>query len=111
MKIRFWENARGDAPVLEFIRDIRDNETRDHIQVQLKKIECLVANDFLCSKHVRPVRHLYEFKVPFKKLQFRFFFVVTQDVCVLLHACLKKTQKTERRDIELAITRTKFMIM
>ena len=50
---------------------------------------------------------LYELKVDFGNLAYRFFYFLLGTTVIHIHAIQKKTQKVPPRDIELAISRRK----
>jgi phage-related protein len=76
----------------------------------IKEVELLKRfGTELGMPHARPVRgKIWELRYTFNKRCFRvFYFVPERDLFILLHLTIKKTNRTETRDIETAGCRMK----
>jgi len=100
MKIRFFANSRGEAPVQEYIDAL---ECRDALRVydSLQDIQERGLRGTLVS--VRQIRgKLWEIKVQAHRI---FYAVVIDGSLVLLHAYRKQGQKAPKVEIETALQR------
>ena len=101
-KIKFYKDSQtGKSPVLEYIDKLNHKE-RAKI---LKYIEFLRERegylDEPYSKHIKG--KIRELRVDFSKNRFRiFYFIFIEKTIILLHAFLKKTEKTPIQDIKRA---------
>ena len=101
-KIKFYKDSQtGKSPVLEYIDNLNHKE-RAKI---LKYIEFLREHegylDEPYSKHIKG--KIRELRVDFSKNRFRiFYFIFIEKTIILLHAFLKKTEKTPIQDIKRA---------
>lgn len=101
-KVRFYKNVNNNKiPVLEYIEKLSN---KDKAKV-LKYIEFLrCQNGYLdepYSKHIKG--KIRELRVDFSKNKHRiFYFTFIKKTIILLHAFLKKTQKTPIKEIKKA---------
>ena len=100
----FYQTSSGKEPVREFLKDLTVDE---------KKI---LASDLKVVQWSWPIgeplvknleKSIYELRSTFKNRIARVLFAQVSDKLVLLHAFIKKTQKTDDKDIKLAIKRLK----
>jgi len=102
----FFKTSRGDKPVLEFIKDIDNIKDRAKVFSYLDRLE---KDGFLpepYSKSISGIRKLRELRIKSSSNVYRiFYFISTGGKIILLHAFSKKTQKTPKREIEIAIKR------
>lgn len=102
----FYEDDSGKSPVLDFLLSLAPKEQDkcfQYIQVLLDFDNRLPAQ---YAKHVEG--DLWELRPEFGGVELRlFYFTLMQNLVVFVHAIKKKTQKTKRSDIELAIKRIK----
>ena len=101
-KIKFYKDSQtGKSPVLEYI----DNLNRKERAKILKYIEFLRERegylDEPYSKHIKG--KIRELRVDFNRNRLRiFYFIFIEKTIILLHAFLKKTEKTRIQDIKKA---------
>ena len=101
-KIKFYKDSQtGKSPVLEYI----DNLNRKERAKILKYIEFLREHegylDEPYSKHIKG--KIRELRVDFNRNRLRiFYFIFIEKTIILLHAFLKKTEKTPIQDIKRA---------
>lgn len=102
--IFFYRSGNGKEPVREFLQEL---------SVEEKKI---VGTDLMVLQWRWPVgeplvknlgKSIYEVRSTLKNRIVRILFAQVFDKLVLLHAFIKKTQKTDDKDIKLAIKRLK----
>lgn len=99
--VTFYELESGRSPVQDFIRQLQPPE---RVRV-LRKLEMLqLAGLELSMPHVLPLQgsEIWELRVT-GRVQHRVFYVAIQERSfLLLHAFTKKTQRTPRREIDIA---------
>ncbi|MBI5913519.1 type II toxin-antitoxin system RelE/ParE family toxin [Candidatus Azambacteria bacterium] len=99
--VRFYKDADGNIPVLEYIDDL---STKERAKV-LKYIEFLREHEGVLdepyAKHI--TGKIRELRVDFAKSRHRiFYFTFIGKTIILLHAFLKKTAKTPVSEIRRA---------
>lgn len=100
-RVIFYETARGDKPVKDFLRGL-DKKTRTKVYRCSALLEQFGPN--LIRPYADVVRgKIRELRVTFSHDNVRvlYFFAFRTDI-VLLHGFLKKTQRLDPGDIELA---------
>lgn len=100
-KVKFYIDENGDIPVLEYIEASSDKE-KARI---LKYIGFLREHDGILdepyAKHIK--NKIRELRVDFAKNRHRiFYFAFIGKTIILLHAFLKKTEKTPMSEIKKA---------
>jgi len=103
-KVKFFQTARGDFPVSDFIED-QDMNTQTKIA---HSIQLLVKfGPFLKPPDIKKLHDkLYELRMSGKSA-IRIFYTVFNSEYYLLHAFKKKSQKTPTRELKVAIDRMK----
>lgn len=104
-KIRFYETARGDKPIEEFLLRLGNKERAKCLDYFDRLAE---HGNSLPGNYIKYLQGgLWELRPEFGGVEFRFFyFIVTAaGEIVILHAFKKKTQKTPERDLSLALKR------
>lgn len=102
----YYRDDGGDEPVKDFIEDL-------NFKVQQKffaRDEQLLGSfgEKMPPPHTEQLEDgIYELKVDFSNLAYRFLYVLHGKTVVYLHAFQKKTDKVPRREIELALDRRK----
>ena len=100
-KIKFYVEVGGESPVAEYIDNL---SVKEQAKV-LKYIEFLREHkgvlDEPYSKHIKG--KIRELRVDFSNKRHRiFYFTFINKNIILLHAFLKKTEKTPTREIKIA---------
>lgn len=106
-KVLFFQTTRGDHPVEIFIQK-QDPATYAKI---LHSIE-LIKNygPFLKPPHIKKIANdLFELRISGKKA-IRIFYTLFDGQYYLLHAFIKKSQKTPAKEMKIAIDRMKKLI-
>ncbi len=100
-KVKFFQNTKGEVPIIDYLEKTNKKE-RAKI---LKYVEFLKDNegylDEPYSKHI--LGKIRELRVDFGKNKHRiFYFTFIKKTIILLHAFLKKTNKTPVGEIKKA---------
>ena len=108
MQVEYWQTSRGEAPVENFIAD-QPSKAQAKIAWTIGLLENMGIG-LLKTKHMASLRGyrrmLYELKVDIMRSYYRILFVVVLgDRAYLLHAISKKTNKTSKNDITIALDR------
>ena len=106
-KVLFFQTARGDSPVEDFIKE-QDEATYAKV---LQSIRLLVNNGpFLKPPYIKKLQNkLYELRI-FGKVAIRIFYTISQNEYYLLHAFKKKSQKTSTKELKVALDRMREII-
>ncbi len=102
-KVKFYQDNKGNIPVIEYLEKVGKREKAKI----LKYIEFLrMNNGYLDEPYSRHIRgKIRELRVDFSKNKHRiFYFTFIKKTIILLHAFLKKTQKTPIKEIKKAET-------
>lgn len=106
-KVLFFQTARGDSPVEDFIKE-QDEATYAKVLQSIK----LLANNgpFLKPPYIKKLQgKLYELRIS-GKVAIRIFYTIIKNEYYLLHAFKKKTQKTPAKELKIAIDRISKLI-
>ena len=103
-KVNLFQTARGDYPVKEFAEK-QDITTQNKI---FHSVDLLVqGGPFLKPPYIKKLQSdLYELRIR-GKVQVRIFYTMKNNEYYLLHAFRKKSQKTPKKEIQIAIDRIK----
>ncbi|MEK7559201.1 MAG: type II toxin-antitoxin system RelE/ParE family toxin [Patescibacteria group bacterium] len=106
-KVNFYQTARRDYPVKDFIEE-QDQSTEAKINNSIRLL--IDYGPFLKPPDVKKLQNkLYELRIPGKPA-IRIFYTIINSQYYLLHAFKKKTQKTPPREMKTAIDRMKEII-
>lgn len=106
-QIKHYQNARGNYPVLDFIRTL-DKKTQSK---SFKAIDMLEAyGPFIKSPHMKKLLpNLYELRIK-SSVAIRIFYSPKQATYYILHAFKKKSQATPAKELKIAVDRMKELI-
>lgn len=106
-KVKFFQTARGELPVQEFI-DEQELSTQSKINSHIK---LLVDNGpFLKPPYIKKLQvKLYELRVS-GQVAVRIFYTLIKGEYYLLHAFKKKTEKTPINELKTALDRMNELI-
>ena len=105
IKAKFYTTKSGNAPVLDWLRSLNDEDKRI-IGKAIAKCEFQWPIGPPTVK--RLTKGLYEIRTDLTGSKIaRIFFTVGKGIMLLLHAIIKKTQKTPKAAIDLALARMK----
>lgn len=103
-EIIFYEDSKGNKPVLNFIRQLANSNGKDS-RIKLKKVQeyIVVLQTYGATMGEPYMKHLDEDIWELRPISDRILFAALVDgKFVLLHQFVKKTQKTPKREIEQA---------
>lgn len=106
-KVKFFQTARGDYPVKEFIEE-QDIATQTKIANLIRLL--IDYGPFLKPPYAKKMQNkLYELRVS-GQVAVRVFYTIYSDCYYLLHAFKKKSKKTPMKELKIAIDRAKDII-
>ncbi|MBI4099591.1 type II toxin-antitoxin system RelE/ParE family toxin [Candidatus Microgenomates bacterium] len=106
-KVKFFQTARGEFPVKEFIQK-QDEATYAKFLQFLGLLRD--GGPFLKPPYIKKLQDkLYELRIS-GKTAVRIFYTIVNNEYYLLHAFKKKSQKTPRQELETALDRLKSLI-
>jgi len=106
LAVRFFRSATGREPVRDWLRSL-DRETKKVIGEDIKTLQFGWP---LGMPVVRKLdRDLWEVRSTLPGLIARVLFTVNGGTIVLLHRFIKKSQKTPKRDLSLALKRLQLL--
>ena len=103
-EIFFYEDSSGNKPVLDYMKELKDNGSKDS-RIKLSKIQdyVKVLREYGTSAGVPFVNHLDGEIWELRPIRDRILFAgLVGGHYVLLHQFMKKTQKTPAKEIEKA---------
>lgn len=101
-KVKFFQTARGDSPVKDFIEE-QDKTTITRINLSIRLL--IDYGPFLKPPDVKKLQgKLYELRIP-GKTSVRIFYTIFRVEYYLLHAFKKKSQKTPSKELKVALDR------
>jgi phage-related protein len=108
IKVVFYQTASGNEPVRDWLKEDVSEDERKVIGADIMTVEYGWPIGMPVSRSLG--NGLYEVRcsLPGKKIA-RVIFCIEEGMMVLLHAFIKKTQKTPKSDLELAQKRKKEM--
>lgn len=106
-EIKYFQNKRGYYPVLDFIHSL-DSKTQSKV---FKTIDMLEAfGPFIKPPYMKKLLpRLYELRIK-SQVAIRVFYSPIDRAYHLVHAFLKKTQKTPAKELKIAVDRVKDLI-
>ena len=105
-EIRLYQEASGKVPILEWLKDF-NKEDRKIIDRDIKYIQYSWPWKMPLIKSLGD--GLMEIRTKLKDKQARIFFILHDGAIVLLHGFIKKTQKTPKNEMEIALKRAKLI--
>lgn len=107
LPVRFFATTSGSEPVREFLMELSDDDRRT-VGIQIAKIEFGWPIGMPVCRLLRD--NLYEVRVNISSGRIvRVLFTPFDGEAILLHAFIKKTQKTPVKEIDVAIKRKKLL--
>jgi hypothetical protein len=102
--VYFYKNINGKEPVRDWLLEL-DREDCKIIGIDIKTVEFGWPIGMPVCKPLG--RGLYEVRSNLKDNIARTIFCIEEDMMILLHGFIKKSQKTPDKEIELALKRKK----
>lgn len=107
LEARFYKLPSGKEPVKEWIKDL-DKESRRDIGIDIKTVEFGWPIGMPVCRPLGP--GLYEVRSRLKNGTIsRILFCIEGNLMILLHAFIKKSQKTPEKEVEIGYKRLKEM--
>jgi phage-related protein len=100
----FFETENGKQPVKEFIKKL-SKEDQKEVGADIRVVQDKFPIGLPLVKKLKP--ELWEIRSSIKDGVNRVFFTFTGGKIILLHAIVKKTQKTPLKEIDVALERLK----
>lgn len=105
MSIQLYSSPNNACHVADFITSIPAKAKKKVIR-DFKLIQKYGVDSFKALDVRKFANHcIWEMKIRFNKIAYRFLFVIRKGVMWLLHAFIKKGQKTPTREIKTAVKR------
>lgn len=104
-KIKFYKDSvGGNEPVFEYLKNIEDkHRSKIYRQLEFLKDSCGYINEPY-GRHI--TGKIRELRVDFSNNYYRvLYFTFINKNIIILHAFLKKTDKTPNREIQIALNR------
>jgi len=114
MDFEVWENpATGRSPVGDFIEN-QENNVQVDIYDKLELYEKYSFQFLQQSEHIKPFKFksftLWEIRFILRKIKYRIFSIIIKDTFFLIHAFIKKSPKTPKKEIKVAEERAKYIL-
>jgi len=107
LEVYFYSTLSGNEPVREWLKDI-PKEDRKIIGYDIKTVQFGYPIGMPLTRILHGTEGLEEVRCNISDGQIaRIIFYVEDNIMILLHAFIKKTQKTPQKDLDLAIKRYK----
>ena len=106
LAIRFFRSAAGREPVREWLRGL-DRQTKKSIGEEIKTIQFGWPVGMPVVRKLD--RNLWEARSTMPGSIARVLFTVHEGAIVLLHGFIKKSQKTPKKDLTLALNRLQLL--
>lgn len=107
LEVYFYATASDNEPVREWLKDLPKEDKRI-IGQDIKTVQFGYPIGMPLTRLLKGTEGLEEVRCHISGGQIaRIVFYVEDDIMILLHAFIKKTQKTPQRDLDLAIKRYK----
>lgn len=106
-KVEFFQTARGQYPVKEFI-DSRENE----VASKISKATCLLVTygPFIRPPYAKKITNkIYELRITGAD-NIRIFYTVSDGIFYLLYAFKKESQKTPKHELKTAVDRARELL-
>ena len=104
MEVRFYTTSENVAYVAEFIK-AQSERAAEKLRRQLKNMEEYGSQALRYLSTRKLTDDIWELRVSFKNILYRLMFVIRKGICWFVHAFIKKSRKTPKREIETAKNR------
>lgn len=109
MDVESWPPGEDESVVMDYVSTL-PAKTQKKIVRTLGLLE-KYGRDFLLfnTKYLKKLRgyELYEIRIEWEKVCYRILCLIVKTTCWLLHIFVKKSNKTPKREINIAIDRAK----
>ena len=109
LEVYFYKTSSGNEPVREWLKDLPKEDKRT-IGFDIKTVQYGYPIGMPLTRVLHGTNGLEEVRSNVSNGIARVIFYVEDDTMVLLHAFIKKTQKTPQKDLDVAIKRYKELL-
>lgn len=105
-QVLFYSSDGVNSPVKDYLAELYDKnqEAGEKCLFMIKDLPLHYYTKNKSIKHFTDAKHsFFELKVKHKNNEFRFFFVTQKPNMIVLYGFTKKTQKTDKRDVNQGI--------
>lgn len=106
LEVYFYKTELGNEPVLEWIKSL-SKEDKKIIGYDIKTVQYGYPVGMPLTRILHGTNGLEEVRCKLSNGIARIIFYVENNTMILLHAFIKKTQKTPQKDLDIAIKRYK----
>ncbi|MFM2344268.1 MAG: hypothetical protein RLZZ210_878 [Pseudomonadota bacterium] len=104
LKVVFYQNSLGKEPVREWLKSLPANE-RLLIGEDIKTVQYRWPLGMPLVKLIIAKKKIWEMRINLPNRIARVLFTISDNYIILLHGFIKKTNKTPKDDIDLALNR------
>ncbi len=104
LTVRFYKNDNGKEPVRDWLKKLSP-EDRKTIGEDIKTVQFGWPVGMPVVRSVSGYKKMWEVRSDLKDGISRILFTIQDDEMILLHGFIKKTQKTEKKELDLAKAR------
>ena len=109
LEVYFYQTSSGNEPVREWLKDL-PREDKKTIGFDIKTVQYGYPIGMPLTRVLHGTNGLEEIRCNVSNGIARVIFYVEDNTMVLLHAFIKKTQKTPQKDLDVAIKRYKELL-
>ena len=109
LEVYFYATGSGNEPVREWLKDL-PKEDKKTIGFDIKTVQYGYPIGMPLTRVLNGTDGLEEIRCKLSNSIARIIFYVEDDTMVLLHAFIKKTQKTPQKELDVAIKRYKELL-
>jgi len=102
--IVFFETANGNQPIRDFIKRLSKDDQKE-IGADIRVVQNSFPIGLPLVRKIKP--DLWEIRSMVKDGIFRVFFTIHNEKIILLHAIIKKSNKTPPQELDVAVARLK----
>ena len=109
LEVYFYSTNSGNEPVREWLKDL-PKEDRRVVGFDIKTVQYGYPIGMPLTRVLHGTNGLEEIRCNLSNGIARIIFCVEDNTIILLHAFIKKTQKTPQKDLDIAIKRYKELL-
>jgi len=106
LKVKFYQNDLGREPVKEWLKKLQ-KDAKKAIGKDIMTVQYGWPIGMPVVKPITGYKKLWEVRTDLKDGISRILFTICKDMMVLLHGFIKKSQKTPKKEIDIAEQRKK----
>lgn len=106
LKVNFFKSENGNEPAREWLRDLHIDDKK-RIGEDIKTVQFSWPLGMPIVRKLNP--DLWEVRSKINSGIARIFFTIINDNMIILHGFIKKSQKTPKKEMEIALKRKKII--